>query len=360
LKHGNRKYIDIFLQQITGNFFISGILWITIFLGCSFGSSGAASVPDSKRLTFVFYNVENLFDTQDDPAVNDREYLPGGEKHWNFKRYIKKINDISRVIKELGDSKLPEVIGLCEVENEMVLSSLVNHANLRGGHYKIVHFNDRDSRGIDLALIYRSDEFFLLSKVLIPVRSSKGGIYARGILYVTLRSGNGEIFHIYVNHWPSREDNDAAKERGRQEMARALRQLTDASRVKNKNANMVIMGDMNDEPGNMSLSGILGAVKPGSHARSGLVNLMFPAQSKGEGSVKFRNDWQMLDNLIVSESLLDNQGYRVEGNRGFVFSEEWMKFRTRKGQVSPDRTYVGNKYTGGVSDHFPVYFRLIR
>jgi hypothetical protein len=302
--------------------------------------------------------VENLYDTQDDPAINDQEFLPRGEKQWNFAKYIKKINDISRVIKELGGSELPGVIGLCEVENENVLISLVNHANLRGGQYKIVHFNDRDSRGIDLALIYRPDEFQLLSKELIVVKSSKGGTYARGILHVVGQSGTGEIFHIFVNHWPSRENNDAAKERGRLEMAGTLRRLSDELQIKNRNVHIIIMGDMNDEPENLSLSKILGAVQPGRHSPSGLVNLMYPAMSRGEGTVKFRNDWKMLDNLIVSESLLDNRGFRVEGNRGFVFSAEWMKFRTRKGQISPDRTYVGNKYTGGVSDHFPVYFRL--
>ena len=270
------------------------ILWVASLPVYPFKHVETEPVPKDGRLTFVFYNVENLFDTQDDPVVNDQEFLPGGKKQWNFKRYIKKINDISRVIKELGGVELPEVVGLCEVENEMVLSSLVNHANLRGGHYQIVHFNDRDSRGIDLALVYRSDEFHLLSRKLIPVRSSKGGSYGRGILYVTGQAGNGEISHIFVNHWPSRENNDATKERGRQEMAGSLRRLTNELRAKNINAHIIIMGDMNDEPGSTSLSGILGAVPPGRHSLSGLVNLMYPAKGKGEGSVKFRNDWKML------------------------------------------------------------------
>jgi predicted extracellular nuclease len=334
-------------------------LWSLVSPLFALSGSGERAEMDDNTLTIAFYNVENLYDTEDDPRTDDREFLPGGSKQWNFKRYSKKISDLARVISELGGKELPEIVGLCEVENDKVLLDLVNHPDLSPGHYRFVRFNDRDSRGIDLAFLYRPDEFRLLSSQLVPVRSSRGGRFARGILYITGQAKNGEIFHIFVNHWPSRENNTDQREGGREEMAAALRHLTDELRLKDMNAGIVIMGDMNDEPDNISLSRILAAVPPGRHSASGLVNLMYPARLKGSGTVKFRKEWKMLDNLIVSESLLDNRGYRVNDGKGFVFSAGWMEFRTRQGEVSPNRTYVGNRYAGGVSDHFPVYFRMI-
>jgi endonuclease/exonuclease/phosphatase family metal-dependent hydrolase len=312
-------------------------------------------LSDSSVFTFVFYNVENLYDTYDDPGKGDQEFLPGSPKQWNAERYLKKISDLSEVLKEIGEKELPEIIGLCEVENVKVVRDLVAHKNLSGGKYKIVHFEDHDPRGIDMALVYRPDEFAVQSQQLLPVRNRQGKTMSRGILYVTGRSGNGEIFHIFINHWPSRERNESSSESGRNEMAMVLKNLTGPLTA--KNANVVIMGDMNDEPDNISLRFDLGAQSPGNNG--GLINLMYPAMRKGLGTYNFRGDWQMLDNVIASSSLLDGKGYRVKDNKAEVFSRNWMVYTYRNGDFKPDRTYTGDKYTGGPSDHFPVFFRLI-
>jgi predicted extracellular nuclease len=330
-----------------------------LFAGCDFFQK-KAKVPDDRTLTFVFYNVENLFDFSDDPAIDDQEFLPGGTRQWNEKRYRKKIDDISRVIKELGRKELPEIIGFCEVENAGVVKDLVTHINLSAGNYKVIHFNGRDPRGIEQALAYRPSEFSVMSQKLIPVKTRFGGSIGRGILLVTGKSNNGEIFHIFVNHWISRDSNDPASESARIDMAGELRKQIDAIRASDKSCHIVIMGDMNDEPNDKSLFHVLEAVPPGRHSPSGLVNLMFPACQRGDGTVKFQGDWKMLDQIIVSESLIDRYGYHVEGNRGQVFSAYWMEFHQRNGDVSPNRTYLGNEYTGGPSDHFPLYCRLIR
>jgi predicted extracellular nuclease len=312
-------------------------------------------LSENNDFTFVFYNVENLYDTYDDPVTADQEFLPGSPKQWNSEKYRKKIGDISKVLKELGGMELPEVIGLCEVENGKVVRDLVTHKNLSLGNYKIVHYEDRDRRGIDLALIYRADKFTVLSQKLIPVRNSSGNAMARGILYVTGKPDNGEVFHIFINHWPSRVGNEASSGSGRNEMALALRKLT--SPLIAKNSNIVIMGDMNDEPDNISLRFDLGAQSPENKGE--LINLMFPAMRKGLGTYNFRGDWQMLDNIIVSRSLLDGIGLKVKDSRGEVFSRGWMVYTYRNGDFRPDRTYTGDKYTGGPSDHFPVFFRLV-
>ena len=336
--------------------FISAVL---ILSGCDFFQK-KPKLPDDRTLTFAFYNVENLFDATDDPGLQDQEYLPGSIKNWSDKRYRKKISDLARVIKELGGKELPEIVGLCEVENQRVLKDLVSDPNLVPGRFAIIHFEDRDPRGIDLALIYRPEEFTPVTKRLVPVKRRSGGSYSRGILYVTGKSNNGEVFHIFVNHWPSREKDESSKEEGRMEMAAALRRLTDALPDRGHSSNIVILGDLNDEPDNTSLSKVLGAVPPGKPSPSGLVNLMYPPFDKGYGTVKFQRDWKMLDHVIVSEALLDGVGYRVEGSKGVVYSAYWMEFHMNNGEVSPDRTYLGEKYTGGPGDHFPVYCRMIR
>jgi len=348
------------MQKITG--LKSLILAALLGLGCAGcrPEQKRVSENDDRTLTFVFYNVENLYDTSDDPKINDQEFLPSGSKRWDEKKYSRKIEALSEVLKELGEGELPEIIGLCEVENAAVVKALVSHPNLSPGNYEVIHMNDRDSRGIDQALAYRTDEFRVETRELIPVKRSGGGTQARGILHVKGSSNNGEVFHIFVNHWPSRENDDKSREQGRKEMAGALRKLTDGIRAKEPDAHVVIMGDMNDEPDDVSLQEVLGATAPGRRSPSGLVNLMFPTLEKGQGSVKFQGDWKMLDNLVVSESLLDTGGYRVENNRGYVFSQPWMEFRNRSGEISPDRTYAGDNYTGGPSDHFPVTFRLVR
>ncbi len=336
-------------------------LWgVILFLAGCLGGQKPKALPDDRTLSFVFYNVENLYDLTDDPLTNDQEFLPSGKKNWNEKKYREKLADLSAVLAELGGDELPEVIGLCEVENKQVVEDLVREPALIKGNYRIIHYHDRDRRGIDMALVYRPDEFSIDAERLIPVKSSRGNSLVRGILTVKGRSNNGEIFNIFVNHWPSRENDDTSRKEARKEMAGALRRLTAPLVGQSSHSHVVIMGDMNDEPDDESLNQVLGAGRYGEKPASGLVNLMFQTMEDNHGSYKFRGDWKMLDNLIVSESLLDEEGYRVENSRGYVFSAPWMEFVNRAGEVSPDRTYAGDKYTGGPSDHFPVYFRLVR
>ena len=338
-------------------FFLCGVF--SLLSGCQ-GRQKSAVLPDDRTLSFVFYNVENLYDISDDPRINDQEFLPAGRKNWNEKKYREKLADLSSVLAELGGEELPEVIGLCEVENEQVVKDLVNQLALVGGNYQVIHHHDRDGRGIDMALVYRPDEFTVDAERLIPVRSSLGNSLVRGILLVKGRSNNGEVFHIFVNHWPSRENDDVSRKEARKEMAGVLRRLTAPLMGENSLSHVVIMGDMNDEPDDESLSRVLGAGSLKKNPESEYINLMFPSMEDGHGSYKFQGDWKMLDNLIVSESLLDEEGYRVENDRGYVFSASWMEFINRGGEISPDRTYAGDNHTGGPSDHFPVYFRLVR
>ena len=330
-------------------------LFVSIFAFCS-------TENDNKKqnLTVAFYNVENLFDTEDDPHVNDNEFLPDSEKKWTADRYQKKLDDISTVLASINPNDLPEIVGLCEVENQRVLEDLVKTGHLAAGKYKIVHYESPDSRGIDCALLYRPDEFKVTESSPIKVTFADEKDFAtRDILYVKGQTTNSEEFHIFVNHWPSRVSGLAETEPKRIAVAQILKNKIDAVQLANPAVNIVIMGDMNDEPSNLSLSEIIGAKSP-EVANAELVNLMFPAHKDKRGSYNYRGNWNMLDNIVVSSNLLDDQGFNVIGKQGEVFHEEWMENISRDGVMYPNRTYGGPNYYGGVSDHFPVYFMLRR
>jgi len=332
---------------------------IVMVTGCRPERKGQPAVI-TDRLTFVFYNVENLYDTADDSrSGGDDAFLPGGRKNWDDRKYGEKLRGLAGALRDLGGDHLPAVIGFCEVENRRVVEDLLAMPALAAGNYQVVHYHDRDSRGIDLALAYRPGLLAVENHRLWPVTKMGGGSLARGILAVTATAGNGETFHIFVSHWPSRDGDADAKEEGRKLTAATLRKLSEPLLSKDTHTHVVIMGDMNDEPSDESLLEVLRALPPGNHSGHDMVNLMFPSMRNGHGSYKYQGDWKMLDNLVVSASLLDQEGYRVEKERGFVFSNADMEFHSRSGEVSPDRTYIGDRYTGGISDHFPVYFTLI-
>lgn len=313
-----------------------------------------------KNLTVVFYNVENLFDLYDEPVKRDEEFTPDGEKKWNQERYTKKLQDIAKVLSSVHEEELPEIIGLCEVENKKVLEDLANTGELKGGSYGIVHHDSPDFRGIDCALMYRPSEFKVLDHFPVAIHFEDEPDYkTRDILYVKGRTKNRERFHIFVNHWPSRIGGVDKTEPNRVQVATVLKGKIDSIMQANKKARFMVMGDMNDEPDNKSLFQTLGAKEPGTES-AGLINLMFPPDKDGKGSYNFRGNWNMLDNLVVSENLLDKKGFQVVGQQGFVFQQEWMEYKNPEGIVYPNRTYGGPNYYGGISDHFPVYFRLER
>jgi len=301
------------------------------------------------------YNVENLYDTVDDPKIPDEEFLPSSEKKWDAEKYQKKLSDISKVISEVNPLELPEIVGLAEIENQQVLVDLVNTGSLKG-KYGIIHEESPDYRGIDVALIYRKDAFQELSHEVLPVTFSDDPEFkTRDILHVTGKIRN-KLVHIFVNHWPSRIGGDEKTEPKRVLAASVLKQKVDEILSTNPSSRIIIMGDMNDEPANKSLKDTLGAKEPGSGAA--LVNLMFPDDNAGKGTYFYSGNWNMLDNLVVSESILKGKGIKVEGQKGNIFSSDWMIFKNKSGDKTPNRSYVGNKYVGGVSDHFPVYFKM--
>lgn len=313
-----------------------------------------------RNMTVAFYNVENLFDVEDEPGKRDVEFTPDGEKKWNIMRYRTKIEGVSMVISSINEGDLPEIVGLCEVENEKVLTDVINTGLLAKGNYSVIHHESPDVRGIDCALIYRPDEFNVLEHSAIAVHFKNEPNYkTRDILYVKGRASNREVFHIFVNHWPSRIGGMEKTEPDRVEVAKLLKSKIDSVLNENPGGNIIVMGDLNDEPTNKSVDEILGAKNP-ENGDSPFVNLMYSDDVQGMGTYFYSGEWNMIDNFVISESLLDTKGFQCKERKGFIYHETWMEYRNRDGVATPNRTYGGANYYGGVSDHFPIYFRLRR
>jgi len=308
------------------------------------------------------YNVENLFDTLDTPGTDDIEFTPASKKVWNTEKYNKKLVDLSKVIAAVGKESLPDVVGLLEVENRKVVEDLINTPLLKPGGYGIVHEESPDERGIDVALIYRKDRFKYEGHVKIPVVFPFDSTErTRDILYVYGKAPDGMDIHFFVNHWSSRIGGERETEPKRMYCAVSLRRNLDLLLSRDSKARIVIMGDFNDEPSNRSIMSVLQASNKRKNISVGeFYNLMYDTHNlTPEGSYFYRGNWNMLDNIIVSHSLLNTgSGYGCKYDSGKILKEDWMLFKAKNGEVSPNRTYGGDNYFGGISDHLPVYVIL--
>ncbi|MCD4679343.1 MAG: hypothetical protein K8S00_03035 [Bacteroidales bacterium] len=315
-----------------------------------------------KNIKIVFYNVENLFDTIDDPAKDDKEFLPDSKVYWNTERYNNKLENLSKVLTSIDPNNFPAIIGLSEIENKSVLEDLIKKTDLEKGKYKIIHHESPDERGIDVGLIYRKKKFIPIEQQFISVQFPTDlDDKTREILYVK-GSIKKDTLHCFVNHWPSRWGGQEKSEPKRMYVAKVLKSKVDSILSKNLMANIVIIGDFNDEPDNKSIKRLLKAKKVDKTIYPGMLyNLMYQGYEEGKGSYYYWRDkkWNMLDQIIVSGSLLTNEkGLTVPELRGCIFKPEWILYENEDGIKQPART-KGKTYYGGYSDHLPVYFNLL-
>ena len=309
----------------------------------------------------VFYNVENLFDTIDDPAKDDAEWLPSGRIPWTTERFQTKIDHLSEVIAGLASEKPAAIIGLCEVENIIVLEELVTSPALLKYNYQVVHFESPDERGIDNALLYDAAQFKFISARNIPVDLSSFDDHTRDILYVKgvpVKSKN-DTLHIFVNHWPSRSEGKEASEPKRIMAAQTLKKTTDSLITSVPDPRIIIMGDFNDEPADKSISETLGAIQPSDQLQPGkLYNLGYSAYLQGKGTLYYK-DWDLFDQVIVNGAfLLDNRGLAIYSKEEGIFSPDYLLYKSNDGTMRPNRT-AAKDYYGGYSDHLPVYLDMI-
>ena len=310
----------------------------------------------------VFYNLENLFDLTNDPAIADDDFTPSGAMEWTRERYSKKLHDLAMVLSAVDSTTLPAVAGLCEVENRQVLEDLVGQPALAPGKFGIVHYDSPDARGIDVALIYRPDRFMVFESRPVPVIFPFDTITTRDILYVKGLADNTDTLHVFVNHWSSRREGQRQTERRRIYAGVVLRKAVDSVMNYNPAAKILIMGDFNDEPTNQSLHSVLNANNKRINASSReLYNLMYDMHNMdGKGSLNYRGTWNMLDQIIVSRSMLEGgRGLRTDFSGGKIFRDKRLMYdHPEWGYPVPNRTYGGTNYFGGISDHLPVFVIL--
>ena len=310
----------------------------------------------AKPIEVVFYNVENLFDTVDDTTVWDDHFLPDSLKKWTDERYAKKLVDLAKVLTAISEDDLPEVIGVCEVENRKVVEDLFITDSLKNGKFKIIHEESPDFRGIDVALAYNSELFSELYHEKIRYSFSfEPETKTRDILYAKLLSC-GDTLHFFVNHWPSRRGGQEKSEPKRMKAATVLRTKIDSILLKDQKAKIIAMGDFNDYPNNKSMTEIMNC-EPGANQR--LTNLTYQFHEDGLGTYHYRGEWGMLDQFIVSDGLLYSaEGCATSDSSAAIFKEDWMMYFPEKGSPSPNRTYGGPNYYGGYSDHLPIRLTL--
>lgn len=324
-----------------------------LLVGCK--SSKLLPGDAKKPIRFAFYNVENLFDTEDDPATQDEEFLPTSDKQWTPERCREKMEQLDRVVAGMG---YPAILGLAEVENEKILREFVKTGGMKKQDYKYIHYDSPDQRGIDVALIYRKPALRVINHKILRIHFPPEVVEdytTRDILYVKGRIQDEVLVHIFINHWPSRRGGVEESEPKRLFVARQLRRSVDSLFRINANANIIIAGDFNDEPDNKSLTEVLQANPPvDSIVTEALYNCAAALDHAGQGTYAYRGNWNMLDQIIVSGSLLI-QSNRLRAQEMQIFQPEWATYPDQDGRRVPNRSFGGPNYYGGFSDHFPVY-----
>jgi predicted extracellular nuclease len=310
----------------------------------------------------MFYNVENLFDTIDNPLTLDNDFLPDSPKQWNTQRYNDKLDKISRVISQAASPNFPFAVGLCEIENREVVEAITKSPHLKKIRYEIVHEESPDQRGIDVAFMYDKKVFTYLNHRKIEINFPDPKVKTRDILLVSGTMGTTDTLHFFVNHWPSRRGGaEVNSEQYRISAAAILKQAVDSiSYFTSYSANhkVIIMGDFNDYPTNMSLIDILNATNnPKKEDLYELYNLTYDKHVlKDGGTYSYQGEWGYLDQLIISKNLLNaEQGLKTTPKSAYAFNADWLIYTNPKsGETSPSKTYGGNNYYGGYSDHLPI------
>ncbi len=299
-------------------------------------------------LTVLFWNVENFFDPFDDPEKEDDIFTPVGENHWTWQRFVRKKNAIAKTILSTGDiyDEPPALIGLCEVENKMVLRQLtVNSPLAEAGDYGFIHRESPDRRGIDVALLYRKDLFLPLITDSLRTEEfpTRDILYVMGILKGPPPLSEADTLHIFVNHWPSKLGGERQTSYRRNAVTAHLRRFIDSILVQDSGKDIIIMGDFNDTGPVIDVPSIV-RQSPQKESENGF---------HPPGTLKYKGQWEQIDHFFVSSSLLRFNVIERIYAPDFLLEED-KAFLGHK----PRRTYVGPRYNGGVSDHLPVILTL--
>lgn len=324
----------------------------------SFTSLICQTDDQGKSFYVASWNVENLFDSKDDPFINDEEFLPESSKQWTIDRFETKISNLAKVINQMNDGCGPDIIAFQEVENLNVLKWLAYRFKHRD--YIIAHRDSPDERGIDVALFYDRKIFDIEDLDTVRVNLPTG-TPTRYILKVSLRHKTEKsVIHFFVNHWPSRRGGEVKSEPNRIAAAQILKKSIFQLLDEDKNSQIILLGDFNDEPDNKSISETLGAAEFNCDGEnSTLLNLAYTKALINEGSYLFGSAWNMIDQIIISGSLYDKKGIDFACGSYEVIKPDFMIIKEGDRKGGPLPTYSGSRYLAGYSDHFPVGAKFV-
>jgi len=318
--------------------------------------------------TVAFYNLENLFDAINDPITFDDDRTPDGKDKWTDAIYKDKLKKLAQVISEIGKDltgKAPAIIGVAEIENRKVLEDLVNCEALLKYDYAIIQFDSPDRRGIDVALLYQKSVFIptnYTNKELLIYNDNDAlkRVFTRDQLLV---SGmlDGEMVHIIVSHWPSRRGGEARSRSKRIKAAKLNKQIIDSLHSDDPYAKIITMGDLNDDPTNQSVKDILKT--KANREEVGFKELYNPMErmfKKGLGTLAYRDGWNLFDQIIISDAFLEKDFSTYRFYQAGIYNKPYLTNPRGRYKGYPFRSFANGSYTGGYSDHFPVYIYLIK
>jgi len=310
----------------------------------------------------AFYNLENLFDTI--PGANDTEYTPQGATQWNTLKYKSKLSNMAFTISKLGIEKGPvgpAFIGVSEIENRSVLEDLVKEPAIASRNYQIVHYDSPDARGIDVGLLYNPKLFTFeasqsrtLKLADKPTFKTRDQLVVRGRIF-------GELFHVVVNHWPSRRGGEDNSSPLREAAARLTRTIVDSVQKAFPESKIIVMGDLNDDPFNKSLTDALRAVRDPKDATNGnLYNPFWAILDGGIGSLAYKGQWNLFDQIIINDKLIGKDRSTLKFWNAEVFNRDFLKQEEGQYKGYPKRTHAGGVWLNGYSDHFPTLIYLVK
>ncbi|MEP6514441.1 MAG: endonuclease/exonuclease/phosphatase [Parafilimonas sp.] len=319
-----------------------------------------------KSAIVAFYNLENFYDTVNNPEVNDEEFLPKGPKNYNSKIYWTKVEHLATVISQIGADINPDgpaIIGAAEIENDTVLNDLVHHSLLKSRNYKIVHYDSKDIRGVDVAFLYNPKYFTVLDSKKLFVhlpQGAKQSVFTRDVLWVKGLLGEDSV-NIFVNHWPSRVGGEERSAPGRAAAAQVNKNFIDSIEKLQPDEKIIVMGDLNDDPVSASVTQMLKAKGKAEDVQTGgLYNPWVDLYKKGIGTLAYQDAWGLFDQIMISYSWLDKNQSGFFYYQQCIFNKEFMIENIGKYKGYPMRTWDGNTYRGGYSDHFPTYIIMLK
>jgi len=343
------------------NKLIASLAFFCLSFSCCF-----AQKTSYRPAVIGFYNLENFYDTVNNPLVDDEEFLPGSERHYDTHVFLDKVGRLASVVSQIGTDVNPDglaLLGVAEIENDTVLNILASHKDLKNRNWKIVHYNSPDVRGVDVALFYNPKYFKPLYSAPLFVKlpgGSKDSYFTRDVLYV---KGilDGDTIHVMVNHWPSRSGGEERSIPARAAAASVDKRVVDSLMAIDSNSKVVIMGDLNDDPISPSLTKVLGTKGKISDVRTKeLFNPWVDFYKRGIGTLAYQDAWGLFDQVIVSQAWLNKEQKGYFFYKANIFNKEFLVQQTGKYKGYPKRTWDGTTYNYGYSDHFPVFITMLK